>query len=326
MRADRLLSILMLLQGRGKLTAASLASELNVSERTIYRDIDAICLAGVPIYSQHGPHGGFALIDSYRTHLTGLTQGEVRALFMLSIPAPLADLGLSDELRAALYKLAAALPAERRPDEERVRQRFYLDPAAPETSDPAALPHLPHLEQAIWRDRQIRLVYRPLFAATIQRQVAPYGLVAQSGRWYLVAALPSGRLQALPLSQIIDVELTDDSFSRPAGFDLICFWQEWQRNEAASRITYEVMVRVSPALANELHHYFGRQIQAQIDAAGPAAEDGWITLQLSFDSLFAARDRLLAFGRAVEVLAPEALRLSLRDFAGQIVDLYGGPA
>lgn len=127
MRADRLLSLLMLLQIRGRMTARELAKELEVSERTIYRDIDALSIAGVPVYGEPGPEGGYALVDSYRTNLTGLTEGEVRALFMLSIPAPLADLGVSHELRAALPKLSAALPNARRRDEERVRQRFHLD-------------------------------------------------------------------------------------------------------------------------------------------------------------------------------------------------------
>ncbi len=127
MRADRLLSLLMLLQARGRLTAKALAEKLEVSERTIYRDIDALCVAGVPIYGEAGPEGGYALLDSYRTSLTGLTEGEVRALFMLNIPAPLAELGVSQELRTAMLKLSAVLPAARRSDEERVRQRFYLD-------------------------------------------------------------------------------------------------------------------------------------------------------------------------------------------------------
>src|SRR5512136_703550 len=127
MRADRLLSLLMLLQARGRMTAQELAAELEVSERTIYRDINALSASGVPVYAESGPGGGCALLDSYRTNLTGLDQDEVRALFMLSIPAPLDQLGVSQELRTALLKLSAALPDTRRGDEERTRQRIHLD-------------------------------------------------------------------------------------------------------------------------------------------------------------------------------------------------------
>ena len=159
MRADRLLSLLMLLQARGRLTAPKLAQELEVSERTIYRDIDALSAAGVPVYGEAGAGGGYALLDSYRTNLTGLTEGEVRALFMLSIPKPLADLGVGRELGAALRKLAAALPSARRDDEERVRQRFLLDAVGWEQVEESA-PHLPTVHQAVWEDRRLHLAYR----------------------------------------------------------------------------------------------------------------------------------------------------------------------
>ena len=148
MRADRLLSILLLLQARGRMTAHQLAQELEVSVRTIYRDIDALSTAGVPVYAERGPGGGCELIDSYRTSLTGLNKDEVHALFMLSIPAPLDELGVSQELKTALRKLAAALPAARRQDEERVRQRITLDWTGwNQPADP--VPHLQTIQQAV---------------------------------------------------------------------------------------------------------------------------------------------------------------------------------
>ena len=147
MRADRLLSILMLLQARGKMSAQALADELEVSVRTIYRDLDALSAAGVPVYAERGPGGGCLLLDSYRTTLTGLTRDEVRALFALSIPSALSELGIDDEARTALYKLSAALPASRRPDEAGSRQRVHLDPEG--WSDPKApAPHLQRIYQA----------------------------------------------------------------------------------------------------------------------------------------------------------------------------------
>ena len=162
MRADRLLSILMLLQARGRLTAGELARELEVSERTIYRDVDALSASGVPIYGDRGPDGGYALLDSYRTSLTGLTEREVRALFMLSIPAPLADLGVDGELRTALHKLAAALPDARRGDEERVRRRIHLD-AVWWSREHEPVPYLAAIHEAVWQDRRLSIRYRQAF-------------------------------------------------------------------------------------------------------------------------------------------------------------------
>jgi len=185
------------------MTARELAKELEVSERTIYRDIDALSIAGVPVYGEPGPDGGYALVDSYRTNLTGLTEGEVRALFMLSIPAPLADLGVSQELRAALLKLSAALPDARRRDEERVRQRFHLDSTWWRQGE-ERVPHLQTIHQAVWQDRKLHVMYHPPFAIEIERLVAPYGLVAKAGVWYLVCAR-NDRLHVHRVSDLLDV-------------------------------------------------------------------------------------------------------------------------
>jgi predicted DNA-binding transcriptional regulator YafY len=320
MRADRLISLLMLLQARGRTTARELAEELEVSERTIYRDIDALSAAGVPVYGEAGREGGYALLDPYRTSLTGLTAGEVRALFMLSIPEALADLGMSQELKQALLKLSAALPAGRRADEEQVRQRFYLDTTwADEEGGP--VPHLQTLYQAVWQDRRIRLTYRPLPPVEIEQCVDPYGLVAKAGAWHLVCARQGG-MRVHRVSDLITVSLLDETFERPEGFDLGDFWKAWCAERAQMQAVYPVNVRISGEMVPFLPMYFGEGIKAKIIQAGPADEDGWITLELSFESLEAARDRLLAFGRGMEVLSPRALRESILDYAAQITALY----
>jgi predicted DNA-binding transcriptional regulator YafY len=328
MRADRLLSLLMLLQARGKVTARALARELHVSERTIYRDIDALSMAGVPVYGEPGPEGGYALVDSYRTNLTGLTEGEVRALFMLSIPAPLADLGVSQELRAALRKLAAALPDARRRDEERVRQRFHLDSTWWRQGE-EQVPHLQTIHQAVWQDRKLHIVYCPIFATEIERLVAPYGLVAKAGVWYLAYAgndayAGNGRVQARRVSDLLDARVSDESFERPRDFDLAAFWEAWCAEYEAYLSDFTATVRVAPGFVPQLSWYFGNSIHARIAQAGPPDADGWIRLALSFRSFEAARDRILGFGRGVEVLEPRALRRSVLDFAEQIVALYTG--
>jgi len=305
------------------MTAGQLAGELEVSERTIYRDIDALSVAGVPVYGERGPEGGYALLDSYRTRLTGLTENEVRALFMLSIPAPFAELGVDDELRAAMRKLSAALPDRSRGAEARVRQRVHVDSVWwAQGDDP--VPHLRALHDAVWQDRVVRIRYRQPFGtpAVLERAVDPYGLVVKAGLWYLVYAR-QGRLRVIRVSRLQDVELTPATFERDAGFDLSAFWREWCAEGERQRTDYRAVVRVAPELLQWLPHYFGERIRAAMAEAGPPDGEGWIRLELGFESLPAARERILGFGRAMEVLEPRALRLGVADFARQVVQLYG---
>ena len=323
MRADRLLSLLLLLQTRGRMTARELAEELEVSVRTVYRDIDALSGAGVPVYTERGPGGGCALIDGYRTNLTGLTADEVRALFMLSIPGSLAELGVGRELRAALLKISAALSAERRRHEAWVRQRIHLDWSwSLQAEEP--VPHLKTIQQAVWEDRKLCLTYRlqyGSYAERFEREVDPYGLVAKAGIWYLVCA-GDNRIRVYRVSRLLDVRIADDYFERPADFDLAAYWSAWCAEQEGSRARYPVTVRVSPALVAELPQHFGEGIRDKIAEAGPADGEGWITLTLPFERLETARERILGFGGAVQVLEPLALRRSILDFATQIVALH----
>lgn len=320
MRADRLLNMLMLLQTRGRMSARQLAKELEVSERTVYRDAVALSAAGVPVYAETGREGGYALVDSYRTSLTGLDEGEVRALFMLSIPAPLAQLGLHQELKSALLKLAAALPDSRRAAEESVRQRFLLDSTWWQQGD-EPVPYLQVIQQAVWQDQRLQLAYRPMPVVTIEQLVEPYGLVAKAGAWYLVYACAS-RWRALRISELLEARPVGETFSRAPGFDLAAFWQSWCVEQEETRFSYIATLRVSPELLPYLPAIFGRS--ALVSPASPPDEQGWARQEVAFDSLFAARQRLLGLGRAVEVLSPHPLRLSVQDFARQIVGLYEG--
>ncbi len=320
MRADRLLSILLLLQARGRMTAQELAEDLEVSVRTIYRDMDALSAAGVPVYGERGPGGGCALLDSYRTTLTGLTQDEVRALFMLSIPAPLAELGVDQELKAALLKLSAALPTTRRPDEERARQRIHLDSEGWfETRE--AVPHLQTIHRALWQDRRLHLTYHLPFETQAEWLVEPYGLVAKADLWYLVCAR-DGHIRVYRVSQVLDARLLDETFVRPADFDLVAFWQAWCAKIEENRPYYPVRVRVSPELAPWLSQLFGKPIGKEAAQTRASDAEGWIPLTLPFETLEDARRRILSLGGAVEVLEPPALRNSVLDFATQIVGLY----
>jgi predicted DNA-binding transcriptional regulator YafY len=320
MRADRLVSILLFLQARGRMTARELADELEVSQRTIYRDVDALSAAGVPVYADRGPGGGFALLDDYRTTLTGLSRDEVRALFMLSIPEPLAQLGLDGELKVALLKLSAALPAARRPEETMVRQRFHLDSSWWfQAEEP--VPHLPTIQQAVWEDRRLHLTVRLRFEGLAEWLVDPYGLVAKAGVWYLVCAR-DGHLRVQRVSDVVAAHPAEGHFQRPAGFDLVAFWRGWCADYEGSRPSYPVLARVSPELVPYLPQVFGDPIREGIAQAGPPDAEGWLTLRLPFETFETARTRILGLGRAVEVLEPLPLRASVVDFAAQIVAFY----
>jgi len=309
----------MLLQKNGKMSARALAEELVVSERTIYRDMDALCVAGVPVYSEPGLGGGYALVDSYRTTLTGLKEDEVQSLFMLSIPAQLEELGVTKTLRSALLKLSAALPGMHQQDEMRVRQRFHLDSTWWQQGE-NKMPHLQTIHQAVWQDRMLTVTLRLPFATEVQRTISPYGLVAKAGEWYLVCGRREG-VRVYRVADLVDVCVSDEVFARPQDFDLVKYWEGWCAEHEAGFSRYTAVLRISPNLIPHLHHTFGQQIVPKIGAATPDAA-GWITLELTFSSFFAARERILGLGNGVKVAEPAALRLSVLDFATQIVALY----
>jgi predicted DNA-binding transcriptional regulator YafY len=322
MRADRLLSILMLLQARGRMPAQALADEVEVSVRTIYRDLDALSAAGVPVYAERGPGGGCMLLDSYRTTLTGLTRDEVRALFALSIPAPLAELGIDDELRAALHKLSASLPASRRSDEAGTRQRIHLDSRGWSRS-PAPTPHLQAIYQAVWDDRLVELTVRLPFDTTSRVVVEPLGLVAKANAWYLVARRGEDT-RVYRLTDVVEARTLGEVFARQAGFDLVDFWRSWCTRVEARQAHYVATIRVSPDLWPWLPYYLGREAALDLASGDEPGGGQWRTATVSFESLEEARMRLLGCGRGVEIVAPRALRETVADYAAQVAALYAG--
>lgn len=320
MRADRLLALLILLQTRGRMNASQLAEELEVCERTIYRDICALSTAGVPVYGEPGLNGGFQLLDSYRTNLTGLSESEARALFILNMPGLLSRLGLSQDLKAAMLKLTAALPESRRQDEERVRQRYFIDASWWNQAE-EPLPQLQIIQQALWEDRKLAITYVPLFDIQIERVVDPYGLAAKAGAWYLVFA-HRDRVRARQVANILDARLCTEKFERPADFDLGKFWKSWCQEEAQNFSGYPVTLRVSERALPFVLRRFGARLGAQL-AEAPVEAGGSRVLTLHFRWIDEARDSLLPFGSGVEVLEPYALRASIADIAEQTARLYG---
>jgi len=302
------------------MSARDLADELEVSERTIYRDITALSASGVPIYASRGPGGGVRLIEEYRTTLTGLTRDETRALFTMSIPAPLMQLGMGEKFKGALLKLSAALPDARRSDESRTRQRILLDSSWWFQSE-QDVPCLQTIQQALFQDRRLRIKVRwEFFNTEFEQDAEPYGLVAKANIWYLIYGR-GGTPHVQRVSQIVEAELTPDVFARPPAFQLEPFWERWCR-EYESQPPFCARVRVAPEALSMLSAYVGDRARGQLAQRSIPDADGWVTLDLPFESFVAARSRLLGLGRVVEVLEPETLRKSLIDFAEQIVGFY----
>ncbi|UCF60532.1 MAG: YafY family transcriptional regulator [Anaerolineaceae bacterium] len=320
MRADRLLSLLMILQTQGRRTAQELAEELEVSERTIYRDIEALSIAGVPVYATRGPGGGCDLLNSYRTSLTGLNEDEVRALFMVSIPAPLAQLGVDQKLKTALLKITSAMSTTYQHLEQWIRPRIHVD-VVPWFQTEEPVPHLATLHQAVNRDRRIKINYQLHFDAQATWVVDPYGLVTKASVWYLVCAR-EGKIRVYRISRILDVKILDDNFERSEDFELADFWKAWCSDAEESHPRYSVKARISNELLPYIRTYFS-DLLIDIDEKTESHEE-WIETNLHFETFEAARNRILGFGRAIEVLKPDALRLSVIDFASQIVDHYSG--
>lgn len=323
MRADRLISLLMLLQSNQMMTAKELASILEVSDRTIYRDIEALSFAGIPIYAEAGPGGGYGLVDSYRTNLTGLSDLERQALFMVSIPAPLRQLGFSDELRKALLKLSAALPDTSRGESERVRQRILLDSVWWNQSV-GFLPYLQELYKAIWEDHTVRITYQSFGYITFNLIVEPHGLVSKAGVWYLVY-MYHGRFRVSIISELTDVTILEDTFTRSSGFKLEDFWKEWCKKQEISQKFYLTKVLANPEILPYIKKEFGDPKYLDVDEKEIKSRPGWIAVELAFRSLPDARARLLPLGGSVEVLDPQSLRLSLQDYARQISAVYQEP-
>lgn len=321
MRADRLLSLLMLLQVRGRMTAGELADELEVSVRTIYRDMDALSAAGFPVYTEHGPGGGYALVEDYRLGLTGLTEEQVRALFMMGTTAALDELGVGNELRAAMLKLAAALPDSQRDIEAKARHRIHID-TTPWLSQKEASPFLDVLQKAIWQDKKlsIRFLYPVQRGTSVERLVEPYGLVVKGSAWHLVYA-SQNRMRVVPVDHIVAVVVVvGELFTRDKDFNLIDFWNDWQVRQAGNRLYFRTTVRCSGDAAPWLMRVLAGNV---VDRAKvTAGVDGWHELVLGFNTLEEAREKLLGFGGSVEVLEPPALRMSLLDYAERILLLY----
>jgi predicted DNA-binding transcriptional regulator YafY len=313
LRADRLLSILLLLQTRRRLTARELAHRLEVSERTILRDMDALSASGVPVVAGRGTGGGWSLLEEYQTKLTGLNADEVRALFLARPERMMADLGLKQDAEAALIKIEASLPERMRQNAEFARSRILID--ARGWRDPAeSLDALPVLLDAIWRGRRLGFVYQRVFGDAGERTGDPWGLVAKGSAWYLIAAI-DGTPRTYRVSRIAEPAILDEPLSRPADFDLARYWNESASEFREKLPRYYARFRVT---ASAMHwvQYKGWRL------AEVTPEGGGFAVRIRFDAVEEAVQFGLTYGASVEVLEPEELRERVARAARDLLALY----
>jgi predicted DNA-binding transcriptional regulator YafY len=324
MRASRLLSVLLLLQNRGRMTADALADELSVSVRTIYRDIEALSAAGVPVYGDAGPGGGFALLAGYRTRLTGLTTDEAQALALTGMPGPAAELGLGAVVASTAAKLRAALPAELSERAERIQARFHFD-APGWYHDGDASPHLSAVADAVWNQRRVAVRYRRWKAPVeVTRELDPYGVVLKAGRWYLVAsdvARPGARTYRV--NQILALSPMEQSFQRPGGFDLAAYWRTHLIDFRAGLWQGEATIRISAAGRDRMAELMAGAVADAVESSASAPDArGWVTATMPIESQEHAHTEMLKLGAEIEVLAPADLRARLSRTALGLAAIY----
>ncbi|MGZ5040922.1 MAG: helix-turn-helix transcriptional regulator [Usitatibacter sp.] len=319
MRASRLLTILMLLQSHGRMSAERLAAEVEVSVRTIHRDIEELSASGVPVVAERGAAGGFELLEGWRTRLTGLTPVEAQAIFMAGAPGPAAQLGLGSAVASAQLKLLAALPAQWQEDARRVGARFHLDPVGwyrnPERPD-----RLPAMAQAVWNEQRVRIRYES-WKGVVERTVEPLGLVMKAGEWYVVA-LSAKAPRTYKLSNILALESTGGKFTRPRKFDLPRHWAESIERFEAGLYRAAATLRASPRGLKALRHLSAAVCDAVDRAPDKPDRRGWTQVTIPIESVEHAAAQILGTGAECEVLEPPALRTRLAQTSLALAAIY----
>ncbi len=323
MRASRLVALLLLLQARGGMTAAELADELEVSVRTIHRDVEALGAAGVPVYAERGPHGGIRLVDGYRTRLTGMTSDEAEALFLSGLPGPAAELGLGTVVASSRLKVLAALPTEMRGRATRLIERFHLDAAGWfRAGEP--VPHLAAVAECVWEGKRLEIDY-DRGDRIVTRALDPLGLVLKAGTWYLVAAHDQG-LRTYRISRIRGAAPLDERARRPDGFDLASCWAESIATYESQQPRIVVTVRFRRDASRRLEDLLDGATLASAVELGDPEPEAWRRLRVTMDWPHEVAGRLLAMGGALEVLEPAALRADLAALATEVAAMYARPA
>jgi predicted DNA-binding transcriptional regulator YafY len=305
------------------MTAAELARELEVSVRTVHRDVDALAEAGVPIYAERGPHGGVRLVDGYRTRLTGMTGEEADALFLSGLPGPAAELGLGTVVTAARLKVLAALPPELRARASRLVERFHLDAAGWFRSG-ETVPHLPTLAECVWDTRRLEIDYAR-GDSVVTRTLEPLGVVLKAGVWYLVAR-SEDQFRTYRVSRIARAVALDERFERPSDFDLASYWAESSAAYEREAPRMDLVVRVAPDRLGMLRSFVGERVLSEAEHLGEPDADGWIRMKLRVEWPDEAPRTLLGMAADLEVIEPAGVRERLAGLAREVVARYNAPS
>lgn len=314
MRADRLISMVMLLQTGGKMTAATIADELGVSRRTILRDVDALSSAGIPIYTESRHGGGIALDENYRTTLTGLTEAEIHTLFISGNAQLLERVGMGAAVESAQRKLSAALPLRHQPMVEQIRQRLYIDPLW-WWYDTQRMPFWDALQAAVYDDRVIEVLYEHYDGEIVTRVIEPYSLVSKSSMWYLIARR-DGEFRTYRVSRFHAVTPLDEHFLRADEFDLPTYWQAHLDSFSQSMSPYACTLRIHP----DRIRFAQWLVPGRTEIIDDSAEDGWVTARFQLESLELAKMLVFGLGTQCVVLEPEALYETVITAARELLE------
>jgi predicted DNA-binding transcriptional regulator YafY len=320
MRASRLLSIQMLLETRGRMSARALAQSLEISERTLYRDVDQLAASGVPIYAERGRAGGFQLMDGWKTTLTGLTPAEAQAVFMTGLAQPAAQLGLGAQVEGARLKLLTALPASWRDDAQRISSRFHLDPVDWYRQS-ELVPHLSVVAEAVWNQQEIAMRYES-WTHRVERVVGPLGLVLKAGIWYLVAAIGS-EPRTYRISSIQSVTVQESRVKRPRNFQLGAYWERSIERFENELYTGHARLLATPAGLKSLRHLSSAVARAIDHAPDLQPVEGRIEVTIPIESMRNATAQLLRLSPEIEVVDPPELRRMIVERLLEIGTLYG---
>jgi predicted DNA-binding transcriptional regulator YafY len=318
MRADRLLLIMSLLQTRGQLTSRELATLLEVSERTVHRDMEALSIAGIPVYAERGTKGGWALPDGYRNKMTGMTTDEIRSLIFLHSSSLVKDLGLHNQVQTAFRKLLSALPLTAQREAEIVRERIHIDGAGWHSSADSHMPYLSIAQEAIWAQRKLKIAYRSWDSgADTERLVCPLGLVAKQSVWYMIAQTEE-EIRTYRITRLKEASILEETFSRPGDFDLAAYWEQSTERFKSNLPRYPASVRVKSARWDR----FKRERYVTVLSLQAIDEKEWVVAEVEFNTLESACEILLSYGRHAQALSPEQLRLAVHEEGTAVISLY----
>lgn len=317
-RADRLLNIMILLQNRGKITAGDLAYELEVSKRTIFRDMDALSSAGVPIISDRGKDGGWRLLDNFRNQLSGMKKEDIQTLFIFPSGEQLNDLGLNPQSLDTREKLLASIPEGYRDEAQRIRERIYIDTSTWRQSK-EKIDSFKIVQRAVWDNKKLLILYENTEGVQSERYIEPLGLVAKGNKWYLVASTEEG-MRIFRVSRIQSATIKSETFKRPANFNLAAYWIQSKSRFIQNLPQYQVHVELSPDIINRLHFtgHFVRVINTQ-----PPNSNKWTPAILSFHHEQEAIEYILGFGDKIKIVTPDDLTEKVLSKAQSVIHFQG---